>query len=403
MVPSELKPADFERYPPKAKQLATAQMDLLRRMPLAFVPLLLREVIAYDWKFPVEQAQLDKQFAWLGGMSSSDFEKAMAPFAQLRLSPQLERDDWVNAPGQFSEQLSAHLWATRQIDTFRAASIAYVHDLNAAKPEQAPAVQRLGISVIGYGVAQNQYPLFRKLRPHGVYFRNVDPENGLATLLDYVADRAREHPVPFGHWYIDGAENEVVRGDGVTTVCYASLGAVRSALIDKMRRVMQPGGAGPEALRTMLAALRPEDLGLNGEGTSGVLNHFQISVLTEGSGTQLFSTTFVQWSAREALRRAQPLTLLLRFTPRVHEQSMRELLAGVRQKPMPDPPGSLVDADMGAYYTWINQQRLIGAERAAFLVWFEGHNEALAIGPALPRGTESPNPVNLRQILEQMG
>lgn len=403
MLPGELKASDFERYPPRAKQLAITQIGLLRRMPLAFLPLLLREVIAYDWKFPVEQAELDKQFAWLAAMSASDFEKAMAAFAQLRLSSKLEHDDWVNAPGQFSEQLSAHLWATRQIDTFRAASIAYIHDLNAAKPEQPPSTQRLGIAVIGYGVGQNKYPLFRRLRPHGVYFRNVDPENGLATLLDYVADRAREHPVPFGHWYIDGAENETLRGEGVTKMCYASLGSVRNALIDKMRRVMQPGGAGPEALRTMLAELRPEDLGLNGEGSAAVLNRFQVSVLTEGSGTQLFSTTFVQWSAREALRRAQPVTLLLRFTSRVHEQSMRELLAGTPQTPLPDPHGSLVDADMGAYYTWINQQRLIGAERAAFLVWFEGHNEALAISPTLPRGTESTQAMSLRQIMGQMG
>jgi hypothetical protein len=231
----------------------------------------------------------------------------------------------------------------------------------------------------------------------------VDPENGLATLLVHVAERAREHPIPFGHWYIDGAENETTHGTGITKMCYASLGAVRNALIDKMRRVMQPGGAGPEALRTMLAELRPEDLGMNGEGSAAILNRFQVSVLTEGSGTQLFSTTFVQWSAREALRRAQPVTLLLRFTPRMHEQSMRELLAGTPQKVMPDPHGSLVDADMGAYYTWINQQRLTGAERATFLVWFEGHNEALAIGPTLPRGTESPNATNLRQILGQMG
>jgi hypothetical protein len=403
MLPGDLQASDFARYPPKARQLAITHIDLLRRMPLAFLPLLLREVIAYDWKFPVEQAELDKQFAWLSAMSPGDFEKAMVAFAQLRVSAKLQQVDWVNSPGEFSEQLTAHLWATRQIDAFRAASIAYIHDLNAAKPEQPPPAQRLGIAVIGYGVDQNKYPLFRKLRPHGVYFRNVDPENGLTTLLGHVAERAREHPVPFGHWYIDGFENETMPGEGITKMCYASLGSVRSALIDKMRRVMQPGGGGPEVLRTMLAELRPEDLGLNGEGSAAVLNRFQVSILTQGSGTQLFSTTFVQWSAREALRRAQPVTLLLRFTPRLHEQSMRELLAGTPQAPMPDPHGSLIDADMGAYYTWINQQRLIGAERAAFLVWFEAHNEALAIGPALPRGTENTNPLSLRQIVAQMG
>ncbi len=55
--------------------------------------------------------------------------------------------------------------------------------------------------------------------------------------------------------------------------------------------------------------MKPEEAGLNAGGDT-VLNRFQLSLLTEGSGTQVFSTTFVQWAAREALRRAQPLTML---------------------------------------------------------------------------------------------
>lgn len=52
-----------------------------------------------------------------------------------------------------------------------------------------------------------------------------------------------------------------------------------------------------------------------------------------------------------------------------------------------DLVGSLMDADMGAYYNWINQQRLPGAERSSFLVWFEGHGQALVVSPSLARGT----------------
>ena len=40
---------------------------------------------------------------------------------------------------------------------------------------------------------------------------------------------------------------------------------------------------------------------------------------------------------------------------------------------------------MGAYYTWLNQQRLSGASQAAFLAWFEDHEEAVAIGPGFER------------------
>jgi hypothetical protein len=54
---------------------------------------------------------------------------------------------------------------------------------------------------------------------------------------------------------------------------------------------------------------------------------------------------------------------------------------------------------MGAYYTWINLERLEGADSARFLVWFEGHSEALAIAPALKAGTESKTPIDMPTLL----
>jgi len=401
MLPNQLKAAQFSGYPPLARQLAVNRVLVLQQLPLSFLPLLLREVIQYDWKFPAERKELDNQLAYLGSLSAEQLRQSMAPFAALRLPAQFERIDWVNEPVQFSEQLTAHLWATHQIDAFRRASVEYVHELNAATPPGPLPAKRLGIVLVGQGVERNTYRLFRKLRPQGVYFTRVSAENGRSILLDAVAARAQAHPIPFGHWYIDGG-TEASSCGGLTCVSYASLDTVRIALVGKMRKVMQAGGGGPEVLRTMLAQMKPQDLGLSGDGDEGILNRFQVSVLTEGSGTQLFSTTFVQWSAREVLRRAQPLTLLARFTPRQREQSIRELLAGTQQKPVADPQGSLIDADMGAYYTWINQQRLPGADQSSFLVWFENHNEALAVSPSLPRGGENNTPTDLRQLLRQM-
>jgi hypothetical protein len=402
IAPRQLAAEQFSEYPPQARQIAASHIELLRNLPLAFLPLLLRELIAYDWKFPAERSELDNQLAFLSSMSSPQLTGAMAPFADLRLSNELEKVDWVNQPAQFSEQLTAHLWATHQIDAFRGAAIDYVHKVNAAAPAAALVMPRLGIVVMGAGVEQNRYPLFRKLRAQGVYFTNVNPANGLGILMETVANRAAAHPVPFGHWFIDGGLNTATPATALTCVSYDALQSVRTSLVNKMRAVMQPGGGGPEALRTMLARMRPEDLGLAGAGDAAVLTRFQISILTEGSGTQLFSTTFVQWSAREALRRAQPLTLMARFAPRQREQSMKELLAGVQRQPVPDPEGSLIDADMGAYYTWINQQRLSGAGQAAFLVWFENHNEALAISPTLPRGKIDQSAIDIREITRRL-
>jgi len=117
------------------------------------------------------------------------------------------------------------------------------------------------------------------------------------------------------------------------------------------------------------------------------------------TGTQIFSTTFAQWAAREVLRRAQPHTLFVRFAPRQRQKPMNEMLASGREPAELDPAGSLVDADMGAYYNWLNLQRLTGADKSSSLVWFEGHREAIAIGPSLPRGTTSSAAASLEQIL----
>jgi hypothetical protein len=78
------------------------------------------------------------------------------------------------------------------------------------------------------------------------------------------------------------------------------------------------------------------------------------------------------------------------------------LLATTAESAELDPIGSLIDADMGAYYNWLNQQRLPGASQSSFLVWFEGHNQALTIGPVTPRGTSSTSLIDLRGLLASL-
>jgi len=173
---------------------------------------------------------------------------------------------------------------------------------------------------------------------------------------------------------------------------------MRSALLERMHFELQKPGMGPEMLRTLMAQMHPADLSVK-SSADPVLDRFAVKLLTEGSGTQIFSTSFAQWAAREALRRAQPVTLLVRFAPRQRQKPMSEMLRPSAERPELDPVGSLVDGDIGAYYNWLNQQRLPGAEKASFLAWFEGHNIAALIGPTVPRGTESSAPTDMKQLL----
>jgi hypothetical protein len=357
----------------------------------------LREIIAYDYKFPVERRELDHQLAYLEGLTAEQLRVAMRVFANLGVTAELEAVDWVNAPADFSEQLTAHLWRTHQIDTFRAAAVEYVEKLNASQKQPKSPTHRLTVVAIGLGVAATNFAPFRKLQPHGVHYKAVDGRDGSRTIFKTLTERAIRFPEAFGHWHIDGGAIESPPA-GLTCISYHSLKPIRAQLQTQIQKAYE-SGTGSEALRTALARIRPEAVGLEGSGDRAVLNHFQLSLLTEGSGTQIFSTTFIQWAAREILRRAQPSTLSARFTPRQREDSSQAMLLESRRDPPLDPEGSLIDADMGAYYTWLNQQRLTGASDARFLVWFEDHNEALAIAPNLPKGTRSTEKLSLEHLL----
>ncbi len=399
LTPSQLTAANFREYPPLARQVATEHVGLFREMPITFLALLLRELIAWDWKFPAERKELTRQFTFLNYVPQQRRAALFSPFAKLQLSARLEAVDWVNSPATFSEQLSAHLWSTHQIDSFHSAARDFFAEVAAAVPEEQPAGRRVAFVSLGEGGQTTSYPLFRKLRRHGTYFRKVAPGDGLKILVDAVNSRVRTHREAFGHWYISGAATEDASPE-VACVSYTALRPLRARIQEKMRQLYE-SGTGPEAIRSLLARMRPQDVGMS-EGDDPVLSRFEVSLLTEASGTQVYSTTFVQWAVREALRRARPITILARFTPRQREQPMNEMLTEASGKPDVDPRGSLIDADMGAYYTWLNQQRLTGADQATFLAWFEAGSEAVAIGPKFKRDFVSDESVTLAEIVSQV-
>ncbi len=397
MEPRDLTAENFAAYPPLGRSLAVAHLDTLRQLPLVLLPSLLREIIQYDYLFPAERSTIEKQLSALAAMKPQELSGCVHGFADISLSHGLRDFDWIHRPAQFLEQQSAWLWSTHQLDAFRTAAEDYNTRLHAVDRVEPPPLPRLGIAIVGQGVAAWDQPLFRNLRTQGTLFRHIRANNGLRILLDAAAQRARAHPEPFAHWYIDGGD-AAEHDAGLTAISFGALGPMRNSLLKKMQKQIERPGMGPEQLRTWLAQLTPAELGLDAAEDS-VLTRFKVSLFTEGSGTQIFSTTFAQWTTREVLRRAQALTVIARFAPRQRQRPMNELLSGDKSRPELDPAGSLVDADMGAWYHWVNQQRLPGSEQSAFLAWFEDHNQAVVIAPTVPRGVESDSSLDLAQLL----
>jgi hypothetical protein len=406
--PRDLKPHSFIHYPPQARSLAVANLTILSRIPLSLLPLILRQVITFDWLLPVERVQLSRQFRWLDQMDAPSFDRLTASFARFPLPQELLHIDWVNHPQLFNESLSAYLWSQHQIDEYHQAAQEYEQHLQDAVSPAPPEVPRWTLVMIGRGSQSTDRGLFRRLMPHGTLFTRVDPSEALDTLFAELQVRVQQHPLEYGHWYIDGAEPHPTSAgiDGLTVISYNRLvpAARREfALLNEFKN--QPGrdrAAGVEAVSSYVEALRPEDIGLTGTAAVAPLRHFESSLLTQGAGCQIFSTTFVQWASRECLHRSQPLTLVARFAPRQMNAPLEQLLTRDPLRQAADKEGSLIDADMGAYYTWINQSRLAGAEQSRFLAWFEDHNLVCAIGPTLPRGKTSTQPATMRQVLDWM-
>ncbi len=89
MLPAQLRPADFDTYQSQARELVLQNLHIFQPLPAIFAAILLREVIRYDWKFPVERRALKAQLRFLGTLSRPKLDQLMAGFASIPISAEL--------------------------------------------------------------------------------------------------------------------------------------------------------------------------------------------------------------------------------------------------------------------------------------------------------------------------
>lgn len=396
MTPADLQPASFAAYPPLAQAFAVRHLELLRELPMSVCPSFLVQIIALDTRFPVERETLERQCASLEKMEAQRRRSLLAPLQTITLSSELERTNWVRSPGTFVEQLTASLWSSGQINAFHAASKA----LFEAIPEQTDTTDRLLLIVLGQGADVSRPSLMRKLARQGIRLEGIDATSAKEQMLAEVANRAKQMPAPYAHWYIDGgaAWDASVSLDPVVSTSYTQLAPLRNHVLAQMKSILQSGQSGAEQMRTKLSEMSTQSAGSSRVATDPVLQRFYTELFTEGSGTQIFSTSFVQWAGRELARRAQPATLLLRYGARQRHRGLNEMVEEPNST-TPDPEGSLVDAEMNAFYNWIAMKRITAPGRLTTLAWAEGSSRAVLISPGTKPNTISKRPLTISQAL----
>lgn len=396
MTPGALKAEDFGAYPPAGRAFAVQFIDVLRRLPPSVCPSFVLQILNLDTSFPVEQRSLRAQFDALAAMNAVSFNALAESLRQIHLPEDLLRQNWIDDPAAFITRLTASLWSSGQIDLFREGAETFF----AALPDTRSSGDQLVIVVMGQKAQPSKLP-FGKLRVHGVLIQNLSEPDVPQSLFQIVAGRALAMPAPYAHWYIDGGQpwSSASKTTDVIQFSYSSLASLRLRVLDHMRDTIFSGDAGTEAMQTRLSALTPQTLNAQRVTSDGVLQRFYTELFTLSSGPQLFSTSFVQWAGRELMRRAQPQTLLLRYSPRQRHRPFNEMVAQVESEKMLDPEGSLRDAEMGAFYALLEAQRTALPSRIKLLAWHEGTSKLLIVSPNAPAGTETNTPLTLEQAI----
>lgn len=378
-----------------------AQQRLLESLPIPLAAVMMQQLARAASLFPAEKRELDRTLQSLTPPRPGNAKRAVEMFATLRLSPELERLDWRSDAAGFVDRMTAELWSTGQIGTFReAAKLLAPSTITAEQGAQAPKRRFVAIALDKHLSAVGKTPvLFRMLRPYGTFFPHADDEDGAETLANWLAARANAQPEPYTHWQISGGIWKEPAAAPVVSLSYNGMLAERERLLAFFNTVRNTAASqGPEGLQRVLQQLTPEEIGM-GAIADPVVRTFALDIFTQGSGTQLYATTFVQWTIREALRRAQPESVFAWFTPRCEATSMDWRISHPDREQALDGPGSLVDAEMGAYLSYVNLMRLPDAERAGFLVWHQGYGQALLVGADMPRGVESNSAITLKGLL----
>lgn len=398
MTPEQLRAEDFAGYPTAGRAFAVQSLDLLRRLPIAICPSFLQQMQTFDTSFPAERDSLRRQRDGLAALPPEKLATLIAPLARLALPAELRKSDWVRSPAAFIPELTAWLWSSGQIDTFRSA----VEKLFAAIPDPPPSPHRLTLVVVGRGAGTGTAERLRKLRSQGLLLTALDSQQMPDQMFSVFAHHAQSTSEPYAHWYVDGGDPWPQNFDGIAgavSVSYPALDSLRKKTLARMEQMTQRGGGGAEAMRARLSDTSAHDLDARAVTSDPVLARFYTELFTQSSGPQIFSTSFVQWSGRELARRAQPQTLLLRYAPRQRYQPFNELLRAADPSSM-DPDGALRDAEIGAYYTWIEMKRISSPRQGTFLAWVEGTSQAVLIGNNAPHGTQCNTPLQLKDALE---
>jgi len=395
-----------------AAALARTHSELLARLPATVSAFVLVELQKWPLLFPPEQQYQRALLDHLSHVPAGALEQSTAGIARIEADAGLTHLSERN-PARYQDEAQALLRKRGQFVPWRTAVDAWFQKIDPALEAQlypADAPRRLIVQIYGSEIAVQRDKLWRRFKKTGVRVPlNLDGAAGsdrfLVALFGGSDDRRAASPLLDDAWIIEAHEalhtlcEGHARPGALTGLSYDRLRGFRDDLTRTLNAKIQSGVESPHAFAAYARGLR-----LN--PAPGAMLHadeitaaFVRDVLLAGNGTLFVNNTFVEWSAAQALRRAQPRVLVTRFGVRDKLKPFSSMVMFSQARPtdhqpvVQDPAGSFVDVEQLSYYVWVNAEKNPAYRgKTLYLFLAEGVDEMLAIRPETPEKQAAPAP-----------
>jgi hypothetical protein len=396
----------------EAAALARAHGEMLERLPATFHASVLVELEKWTTLFPAEQAYQRALLQHLASLPPTERISMFAGVARVETEAGCDRLK-IAAPATFQDEAQVALRKRRLLAAWRKEIDSAFQRLQPAldtKLHPADAPRRLVVQVYSSGISIQADKLWSRFRGTGVrvplrlegtqgaepFLRGIltgESAKGSAPTL-FEAARDSAGLTALDAWIVES-------GDVLQTCCdarssspshialsYERLRGYRDELTKALYSKIQAGVASPQEFAAYARSLRiTPDAGAMRHPTD-VLLAFVRDVFLTGNGTLFVNNTFVEWSAVQALRRAQPRVLLVRYGVRDKMKPFSSLLLFSQPRPtdqiplIEDPVGSFVDVEQLSYYVWLNAEKSPAYRaRTLYLFLAENVDEMLALRP----------------------
>jgi hypothetical protein len=404
----------------EAAALVQKHREVLARLPATVHAFILVELQKWPLLFAPEQRYQRALLEYFARLSTPDLDRLAAGIARIEAETGANRVTDRN-PARFQDEAQALLRKHGLVVGWRQEVDRFFKNIDPALEAQlypADAPRRLVVQLYGSGITVQREKLWGRFKGAGVRvpldLEGTDGADRFLETLFGARERGGAAPAllasavesaPLDAWLIEAHEALHALCDAraggtspapLTGLSYDRLRAYRDDLTRALNSKIQSGVESPQAFAAFARGLQIAPAAGTLLYSADVLVAFIRDVLLAGNGTLITNNTFVEWSAVQALRRAQPRILVTRFGVRDKLKPFSSMIlfsptrAADHIPTAQDPIGSFIDVEQLSYYVWLNAEKNPAyRKKTLYLFLAEGVNEMLAIRSDGPAATAS--------------